>query len=86
MNDRDRTNPFPGEPSRPPLPSGHNSHSKSPNDASRTLLVGLLGGIVSAVGYAVYARLPDEQKDRLHQHVRGEVETRIGRIRSNLNI
>jgi hypothetical protein len=34
----------------------------------------------------VYRRLPDEQRDRLHQQVRSVVETRINEIRSNLNI
>jgi hypothetical protein len=55
-------------------------------DAGRALLVGVLGGLVSAAGYLVYRRLPDEQRDRLHQQVRSVVETRINEIRSNLNI
>jgi hypothetical protein len=57
-----------------------------PNEAGRTLLVGVLGGIASAVGYAVYARLSEEQKDRLHRQVKGVVESRINEIRSSLNI
>jgi hypothetical protein len=56
------------------------------NDAGRALLVGVLGGLVSAAGYLVYRRLPDEQRDRLHQQVRSTVEGRINEIRSNLNI
>ncbi len=58
----------------------------APNEAGRTLLVGVLGGIASAVGYAVYSRLSEEQKDRLHRQVKGAVESRINEIRSNLNI
>jgi hypothetical protein len=56
------------------------------NDAGRALLVGILGGLVSAAGYLVYRRLPDEQRDRLHAQVRGMVETRLNEIRSNFNI
>jgi hypothetical protein len=59
---------------------------RPPNEAGRVLLAGVLGGLASAVGYIVYSRLPDEQKDRLHQQVRGVVESRISEIRSNLNI
>jgi|HubBroStandDraft_1064217.scaffolds.fasta_scaffold147448_2 hypothetical protein len=55
-------------------------------EAGRALLVGVLGGLVSAAGYLIYRRLPDEQRDRLHQQVRSVVETRINEIRSNLNI
>ena len=55
-------------------------------EAGRALLVAVLGGLVSAAGYLIYSRLPDEQKDRLHKQVRGAVESRINEIRSNLNI
>lgn len=55
-------------------------------DAGRTVLVGVLGGIVSAAGYLVYQRLPDEQKDRLHRQVRGLLESRLNEIRQNFNI
>jgi hypothetical protein len=72
-------------------PEGHspindrtNGHRPS-NEAGRVLLVGLLGGLASAAGYAVYSRLPDEQKERLRQQVRNALESRISEIRSNLN-
>jgi len=55
-------------------------------EAGRTLLVGVLGGVISAAGYLVYQRLPDEQKDRLHRQVRGMLESRINELRSNFNI
>jgi hypothetical protein len=55
-------------------------------DAGRTVMVGVLGGIISAAGYLVYQRLPDEQKDRLHRQVRGLLESRINEIRQNFNI
>ncbi len=56
------------------------------NDAGRTLLAGVVGGIVSAAGYLVYSRLPDDQKDRLHQQVRQLVETRVNELRGRFNI
>ena len=34
---------------------------KVPAEAGRTLMVGVLGGLLSAAGYLVYQRLPDEQ-------------------------
>ena len=66
-------------------PHDHDSHAQ-PTDAGRTILVGVLGGIVSAAGYLVYQRLPDEQRDRLHRQVRGLVESRLNEIRQNFNI
>ena len=62
------------------------SNSAANAEAGRVVLVGVLGGIISAAGYLVYQRLPDEQKDRLHRQVRTVLESRINEIRSNLNI
>ncbi len=56
------------------------------NEVGRALLVGLLGGLVSAAGYFVYRRLPDEQKERLHKQVRSQLAQRIAEIRENFNI
>lgn len=55
-------------------------------EAGRTVLVGVLGGIISAAGYLVYQRLPDEQKDRLHRQVRGVLESKVNELRSNFNL
>jgi hypothetical protein len=68
--------------------SGPNELPKSNDsgDAGRTVMVGVLGGIISAAGYLVYQRLPDEQKDRLHRQVRGLLEARINEIRQNFNL
>ncbi|MGB8267203.1 MAG: hypothetical protein WCE44_12810 [Candidatus Velthaea sp.] len=65
-----------------------NAHSNNEPaaDAGRTILVGVLGGLVSAAGYLVYQRLPDEQRERLHRQVKGLVESRLNEIRSNFNI
>ncbi len=56
------------------------------NEVGKALLVGLLGGLVSAAGYFVYRRLPEEQKERLNNQVRGMVQQRINEIRQNFNI
>jgi hypothetical protein len=61
-------------------------HDPAAADAGRTVMVGVLGGIISAAGYLVYQRLPDDQKDRLHRQVRGLLESRINEIRQNFNI
>lgn len=68
------------------LPQSKSSNAAQQNDAGRTVLVGVLGGIISAAGYLVYQRLPDEQRDRLHRQVRGLLESRLNEIRQNLNI
>ena len=60
--------------------------SPDAGDAGRTVMVGVLGGIISAAGYLVYQRLPEEQKDRLHRQVRGLLESRINEIRQNFNL
>ena len=68
-------------------PSGSDPYAPSPtNDAGRTLLAGVVGGIVSAAGYLVYSRLPDDQKERLHAQVRQLVETRVNELRGRFNI
>jgi hypothetical protein len=67
---------------------GTNEDAKqdSSADAGRAVLVGVLGGLLSAAGYLVYQRLPDEQKDKLHRQVRTLLESRINEIRQNFNI
>ena len=60
---------------------------RQPNaEAGRAVLVGILGGIVSAAGYLVYQRLPEDQKERIQVQVRGLIETRLNEIRQNFNI
>ncbi len=62
------------------------SHEDDGNEVGKALLVGVLGGLVSAAGYMIYRRLPDEQKDRLHSQVRTLVSERVNEIRKNFNI
>ena len=78
----DATKPLNGE-----IQSGTGDSGGPANqEAGRTVLVGVLGGIISAAGYLVYQRLPDEQKERLHRQVRGALEQRINELRSNFNL
>jgi hypothetical protein len=70
----------------PSSASRHEDSARQPNEASRTLLVGVIGGIVSAAAYLIYVRLPDEQRERLHAQGRALLETRINELRSRFNI
>jgi hypothetical protein len=63
------------------------SHSDDDTaEAGKIVLAGVLGGLLSAAGYMIYRRLPDEQKQRLHAQVRQLVQQRITEIRQNFNI
>jgi hypothetical protein len=55
-------------------------------EAGKVILVGVLGGLLSAAGYIIYRRLPDEQRQRLNAQVRSIVAQRITEIRQNFNI
>jgi len=56
------------------------------SDMGRTLLVGVVGGLLSAAGYLVYHKLPDDQKEKLHGQVKGMLAQRISELRNNFNI
>lgn len=66
--------------------SSHENEGHESGEVGKALLVGVLGGLVSAAGYFVYRRLPDEQKDRIHAQVKTLVAQRITEIRQNFNI
>ena len=68
-----------------PGPDYDDSRDGDAGEIGKTLLVGLLGGLVSAVGYMVYRRLPEEQKDKLHSQVRNAVQQRVDEFRRNFN-
>lgn len=55
-------------------------------EAGKIVLVGVLGGLLSAAGYMIYRRLPEEQKQRLNAQVRSVVQQRITELRQNFNI
>ena len=75
---------FGGE--QPPKPESATPGEPDNAEVGKALLIGLLGGLVSAAGYLIYRRLPDEQRERLNTHVRGMVQDRITEIRTNFNI
>jgi len=52
----------------------------------QALLVGVLGGLLSAAGYLVYQRLPEDQKERLQGQAKQMLQQRITELRQNFNI
>lgn len=60
--------------------------SDDAGEAGKVLLVGVLGGLLSAAGYLIYRRLPEEQKQRINSQVRSAVAARISEIRQNFNL
>jgi hypothetical protein len=67
-------------------PDEHHDDEVEGAEVGRALVVGLLGGLLSAAGYMIYRRLPDEQKDRINGQVRTLVQQRISELRQNFNI
>ena len=63
-----------------------NEQDTDGGEAGKIVLAGVLGGLLSAAGYMVYRRLPEDQKERLHSQVRSIVQQRITEIRQNFNI
>jgi hypothetical protein len=59
---------------------------ESTNEVGRTLLAAVVGGVASAVGYLVYTRLPDEQKEKLRAQARQLVESRVNELRGRFNL
>lgn len=66
--------------------SYENTENTGGNEAGKALLVGLLGGLISAAGYLVYQRLPDDQKERLQSQAKQMLQQRINEVRQNFNI
>lgn len=66
--------------------SYENTDNGGNSEVTRTVVVGVLGGLLSAAGYLIYQRLPEDQKDRLHGQVKGMLAQRINEIRQNFNI
>jgi hypothetical protein len=62
------------------------SNDEEAGEAGKVVLAGILGGLLSAAGYLIYRRLPDEQRERLHTQVRTMVQERITDLRRNFNI
>ncbi len=66
-------------------PAGDDASAGS-GEAGKAVLAGVLGGFASAIGYIVYTRLPDEQKERLNGQVRTLVESRVNELRTRFNV
>jgi hypothetical protein len=66
--------------------SYENTENTGGNEVGKALLVGVLGGLLSAAGYLVYQRLPEDQKERLQSQARSMLQQRINEIRQNFNI
>ncbi|HLY01265.1 MAG TPA: hypothetical protein VKR56_02070 [Candidatus Cybelea sp.] len=64
----------------------HSSDGDEAGEAGKVVLAGILGGLLSAAGYLIYRRLPEEQRERLHSQVRSMVQERITDLRRNFNI
>jgi hypothetical protein len=62
------------------------SNDDETGEAGKVIIAGVLGGLLSAAGYMIYRRLPEEQRERLHSQVRSVVQQRITEIRQNFNI
>jgi hypothetical protein len=66
--------------------SYENTENSGSNEAGKALLVGVLGGLISAAGYLVYQRLPEDQKERLQNQAKAMLQQRISELRENFNI
>lgn len=66
--------------------SSYRSDDSGSGDAGKALLVGVLGGLLSAAGYLVYQRLPEDQKEKLQAQARTLLQQRISELRQNFNI
>ena len=73
--------------SPPPVPSSERAEAKRSgckNNSGKTVLAGLLGGVATAAAYAVYQRLTDEQRERLHGQVRSMLVAKWNELRDGL--
>ncbi|MBV9333987.1 MAG: hypothetical protein JO146_08250 [Candidatus Eremiobacteraeota bacterium] len=93
MSESFRTTPDQPWSSAPNAGNGYQNQygDKSPDEgdsgeAGKIVLVGVLGGLLSAAGYMIYRRLPEEQRQRLNSQFRTMVQQRITEIRQNFNI
>jgi hypothetical protein len=63
-----------------------NTDNMGSNEVGKALLVGVLGGLLSAAGYLVFQRLPEDQKDKLQRQAKDMLQQRITEVRQNFNI
>lgn len=62
------------------------SDDEEGGEAVKVVLAAVVGGLLSAAGYLIYRRLPDDQREKLHEQVRSAVQQRITELRQNFNI
>jgi hypothetical protein len=55
-------------------------------EAKRAVVAGIIGAAVASVGYMIYSRLEDEQKDAIRRSVGKLVEDKMADIRSQLKL
>ncbi len=71
-------------------PRSENFHQTPSNDdggeAKRAVVAGIIGAAVASVGYMIYSRLEDDQKDAIRRSVGKLVEDKMADIRSQLKI
>ncbi len=65
---------------------GESRDENEAGEAGKIVLVAVLGGLLSAAGYMIYRRLPEEQRQRLNAQARSFVQQRVTELRENLNI
>jgi len=76
----------PGNGYQSPFDRAARNGSETGAEAGKVVLVGILGGLLSAAAYAIYRRLPEEQRQRINAQVRTMVQQRITELRQNFNI
>jgi hypothetical protein len=93
MTEGFRTTPSDQPWSSSPAPNGYQgafgerpSEDDDGGEAVKVVLAAVLGGLLSAAGYMIYRRLPDDQREKLHGQVRSMVQQRITELRQNFNI
>ena len=64
--------------------AGHSDGSSG--ELRKTLLAGLIGGVVAAAAYFIYSRLEEDQKTALRQTVGKFVEDKIADVRAQFKI
>jgi hypothetical protein len=64
--------------------AGH--RDETGGELRKTLLAGLIGGVVAAAGYFIYSRLEEDQKAALRQTVGKFVEDKIADVRAQFKI
>ncbi|MDQ2818170.1 MAG: hypothetical protein M3T49_08210 [Candidatus Eremiobacteraeota bacterium] len=60
--------------------------SSNGSEGKRTLMAGVIGAAVASVGYMIYSRLEDSQKQAIRESVSKFVEDKVADVRSQLKL